>query len=57
MSDVNKEYNRIHAHLNDGSIDIKHINMSKFSESQRSHLLLHLKHFGMCFLINIYLCF
>lgn len=47
MDDVNKEYNRIHAHLNDGSIDVKKLNMSRFSDAQKSHILLHLKHFGM----------
>jgi len=46
MDDVNQEYNKIHSHLNDGSIDIKKLNMSKFTDAQRSHLLLHLKHFG-----------
>lgn len=47
MDDGNKEYNRVHAHLNDGTIDVKKLNMSQFSEKQRAHILLHLRHFGM----------
>lgn len=30
MDEANMDYNKIHAHLNDGSIDIKKLNMSRY---------------------------